>query len=162
MRRTRKTALQQNKSARDRHDLLHCWEVGHLEQRKKMFLIMLIEGWLNEYYCVCVFLYIIIEMFHFIRTFWKKNQSGMFEIKTVLVSLFFLLVSTILCINRTHTEKKVGHYSQIKSQSPCESEYKKCCLNESELYHLVDEDFVGCICIWLYGRNHCESYMWWG
>ena len=38
---------------------------------------------------------------------------------------------------------RVGHQSEIKSQGPCENEYKKYCLNGAECYYLVDEDFVG-------------------
>ena len=53
---TRKTILlpQQHQSLRDHHDPLHCWEVVHLEQEMKMFLIMLIEICFNRYYRVFV------------------------------------------------------------------------------------------------------------
>ena len=44
---------------------------------------------------------------------------------------------------QVHTEDKAGHHSQIKSQSPCEIEYKDNCLN-SECYFIVDENIVGC------------------
>ena len=56
----------------------------------------------------------------------------------------FLVVAAGFCIFQAHTEKKVGHHSKIKSQGPCENEYKKYCLNGGECYHLVDEDFLGC------------------
>ena len=38
----------------------------------------------------------------------------------------FLLVAAILCIYQAHTEVKAGHHSEIKSQGPCEKEYKYC------------------------------------
>ena len=56
-----------------------------------------------------------------------------------------------------HTENKVGHHSKIKSQGPCENEYKKYCLNDGECYYLVGEDTVGCT--WLYGGKRCGKYM---
>ena len=43
-------------------------------------------------------------------------------------------------------EKRAGHHSEIKRQSPCENEYKKYCSNGSECCHLVVEDIVGCTC----------------
>ena len=74
----------------------------------------------------------------------------MWETKTVLVSLsIILLVAANFCIYEVHTEKKVGHHSKIKSQSPCKNKDKKYCLNSGECYYLVDEDIVGCNCTWL-------------
>ena len=84
----------------------------------------------------------------------------MCETKAVLVSIL-LLVAASFCIYQDHTENKVGHHSKIKSESPCEKEYKKYCLNAGECYYLVDEDTVGCNCTWLYGGKRCEKYMWW-
>ena len=55
-----------------------------------------------------------------------------------------LLLAASFRIYQTHTETKVGHHSKIKSQDPCEDEYKKCCLNGGECHYLVDEDIVGC------------------
>ena len=86
----------------------------------------------------------------------------MCEINAVVVSIsLILLVATSFCIYQAHTEKKVGHYSKIKSQGPCESEYKIYCLNGGECYYLVDEIIVGCNCTWFYGGKRCEKYMWW-
>ena len=86
----------------------------------------------------------------------------MCETKAVVVSIsLFLLVAEGFCIYQAQTENKVGHHSKIKSQSPCENEYKKYCLNGGECYYLVDEDFVGCNCTSLYGGKRCETYMWW-
>ena len=55
-------------------------------------------------------------MFHFIKTFFKK-QSDMCETKTVLVLLSFIqLVGAGLCIYQVQTEKKGGHHSEIKNR----------------------------------------------
>ena len=51
---------------------LHCWEVVHLEQEKKVFLIMFMEICFNRYYGVYVLIYVIINVFHFIITFFKN------------------------------------------------------------------------------------------
>ena len=86
----------------------------------------------------------------------------MCETKAVVVSIsLFVLVATTFCIYKTHTENKLGHHSKIKSQGPCENEYKNHCLNGGECYYLVDGDIVGCNCTWLYGGKRCEKYMWW-
>ena len=96
----------------------------------------------------------------------------MCEIKTVLIVAALLLAATGLCIYQVKTEKKVGHYSEIKSESPFEKEYNKSespfekeykiyCMNGGEGYYLADEDIVGCNCTWLYGGKRCEKYMWW-
>ena len=58
-------------------------------------------------------------------------------------------------------EKKVGQYSEIKIQKPCENEYEKYCLNGGECYYLIDDDIVGCNCTWFYGGKRCEKYKWW-
>ena len=68
----------------------------------------------------------------------------MCETKTVLESLSkFLLVAASFCIYQTHTEKKVGHHSEINIEGRCENAYKEYCLNGSERYDLVDEGIVG-------------------
>ena len=82
----------------------------------------------------------------------------MCEIKTVLIVAALLLAATGFCIYQANSEKKVGHYSEIKSESPCRKEYKKYCLNGGECYYLV-EDNVGCNCTRLYGGKRCEKYM---
>ena len=83
------------------------------------------------------------------------------EIKTVLFVAVLLLAVTCLCIYQTKSEKKVGHHSEIKSESPCEKEYKKYCLNGGECYYLNYEDIASCNRTWLYGGKRCEKYMWW-
>ena len=72
-----------------------------------------------------------------------------------------LLAATGFCIYQVNSEKKVGHYSGVKSESPCDKEYKKYCSNGGECYYLVDEDIVACNCTWLYGGKRCEKYLWW-
>ena len=86
----------------------------------------------------------------------------MCETKAVSVSISILfLVAAGFCIYQTHTDIKVGHHSEIKSQGPYKNEYKKYCLNSGECYYLVDKDIVGCNFTWLYGGKRCEKYMWW-
>ena len=86
----------------------------------------------------------------------------MCETKAVVVSIsLILLVAASSCINQAHTENKVGHHSKIKSQSPCENEYEKYCLNGGESCNLVDEDIVGCKCTWLIGGKRCQKCMCW-
>ena len=86
----------------------------------------------------------------------------MCETKAVVVWIsLILLVAASFCINQTHTENKVGHHSKIKSQGPCENEFKKYCLNNGECHYIVDEDIVGYNCTWLYGAKRCEKDMWW-
>ena len=76
----------------------------------------------------------------------------MCETKAVVVSIsLFLLVAASFCIYQAQTEKKVGYYSEMKSESPCNKGYKKYCLNDGDCYYLVDEDIVACNCTWLYG-----------
>ena len=86
----------------------------------------------------------------------------MCEIKTVIIVAALLLAVTGSCINQVQTEKsekKVGHYSEIKSEGPCRKEYKKHCLNGGECFYLVDEDIVACNCTWMYGGKRCEKDM---
>ena len=76
----------------------------------------------------------------------------MCETKAVKVPISLsLLVAANFCLNEAQTENNLGNYNKIKSQGPCENEYKKYCLNGGECYYLVDEDIVGCNCTWLYG-----------
>ena len=85
----------------------------------------------------------------------------MSENKPVLIVAVLLLAVTGFCIYEVKSEKKVGHYSEIKSESPCEQEYKNNCLNGGECYYLDEEDIVGCNCTWLCGGKRCEKYMRW-
>ena len=81
--------------------------------------------------------------------------------KAVVVSIsLILLVAASFGIYQAQTEIKVGHHSKIKSQGPCENEYKKFCWNGGEGSYLVDEDIVGSNCTWLYGGKRCEKYLW--
>ena len=80
------------------------------------------------------------------------------EIKTVIIVEALLLAVTGFCIYQTNP--KVEHPSEIKSESPCEKEYKKYCMNGGECFYLDDENFVACNCIWKYGGKRCEKYMW--
>ena len=66
----------------------------------------------------------------------------MCEIKTVLIVAVSILAVTGFCIYQVKSKKKVGQHSEIKSESPCEKEYKKYCLNGGDCYYLVDEDIV--------------------
>ena len=81
----------------------------------------------------------------------------MFEKKIVLIAAALLLAAIGFCIYQVNSDKKVGHNCEIKSESPCEKEYKKYCLNGGACCYLIDEDIVGCNCIWLYGGNRCEK-----
>ena len=90
--------------------------------------------------CLC---FDIINVFHFIINVFN-NKSDMCETKAVVVSVsLILLVAASFCIYQAHTQNKVGHHSKIKSQGPCQKEYKKYCSNGGERYYLVDEDTVG-------------------
>ena len=87
----------------------------------------------------------------------------MCETKAGVVAISkILLIAAGFCIYQAHTENKVGHHSKIKSQGPCENEYKKYYMNGGDCYYLVDEDIVGCKCTWLYGGKCCEKYIRWG
>ena len=48
----------------------------------------------------------------------------MCEIKTALIVGALLLAATGFGIYQAKSEQKVGHYSEIKSESPCGKEYK--------------------------------------
>ena len=71
-----------------------------------------------------------------------------------------LLVAASFCICQVHSEKKVGYHSEIRIESPCKNECKKYCLNGGESFYLVDQDTLGCNCIWLYAGECCENEMW--
>ena len=75
----------------------------------------------------------------------------MCQIKTVLIVAALLLVATGFCIYQVKSEKKVGHHSEIKSESPCKKEYKRYYSNGVECYYLDDEDILGFNCTWFYG-----------
>ena len=49
----------------------------------------------------------------------------MCEIKIVLIVAALLIAAAGFCIYQLNSETKVGHHSEIKSESPCEKEYKK-------------------------------------
>ena len=86
----------------------------------------------------------------------------MCEMKAFLVSVcLILLVTASFCMYSVCPEKKVGQYSEIKNQNPCENEYKKYCLKGGECYYLIEEHFVGCNCTWFCGGKRCEEYMSW-
>ena len=85
----------------------------------------------------------------------------MCEIKTVLFVAVSLLAAAGFYTHKVISEMKVGQHREIKSESPCEKEYKKFCMNGGECYYLVDEDIVACNCTRLYGGKRCEKYMWW-
>ena len=82
------------------------------------------------------------------------------EIKTVIIVAALLLAATGLCIYQVKSEMKVEQHSEIKSESPCEKEYKKYCMNGGECFYLVDEDIAACNCTWMYGGKRCEKYLW--
>ena len=83
----------------------------------------------------------------------------MCEIKTVLIVAALILAATGFCIYQLNP--KVELLSEIKSEGPCEKEYKKYCLNGGECFYLVDEDIVACNCTWMSGGKRYEKYMWW-
>ena len=56
----------------------------------------------------------------------------MCETKTVIIVAALLLAATGLCIYQVKSEKKVGQHREIKSESPCEKEYKNYCMNGGE------------------------------
>ena len=83
------------------------------------------------------------------------------RLKYILSVAVLLLAAAGFDTYQVNSETKVGHHSEIKSESLCEKEYKKFCLNGGECYYLVYEDIVACNCTWLYGGKQCEKYMWW-
>ena len=85
----------------------------------------------------------------------------MCQIKTVSIVAVLLLAAAGFYTYQVNSETKVGQHSEIKSESPCENEFKKYCMNGGECYYLADEDIVSCNCTWLNGGKRCEKYMWW-
>ena len=85
----------------------------------------------------------------------------MWENKTVLIVAALLLAATGFRLYQVYSGKKVGHHSEIKSESPWEEEYKKYCFNGGDCFYLVDKDIAGCNCTWCYGGESCEKYIWW-
>ena len=81
----------------------------------------------------------------------------MCETKTVIIVAALLIVATGFCVYQVNP--KVGQHSEIKSESPCEKEYKKYCMNGGKCFYLVDEDIAACNCTWMYGGKRCEKYM---
>ena len=81
----------------------------------------------------------------------------MFEIKTVFFVAVLLLAAAGFYAYQVKSETKVGQHNEIKSESPCEKDYKKYCMK----FYVVDEDIVACNCTWLKGGRRCEKYMWW-
>ena len=82
----------------------------------------------------------------------------MCEIKTVLIVAVLQIAAA--CFYTCQVNAKVEQHSEIKSESPCEKEYKKCCMNGGECFYLVDEDIAACNCTWMYGGKRCEKYLW--
>ena len=71
------------------------------------------------------------------------------ETKTVRLSLsLVLLVAASYCIYQAHTEKKVGHNSEINSEGSCKNWYRKFCLKSGESYYPFDEGMVRCKRTW--------------
>ena len=58
----------------------------------------------------------------------------MCEIKTVLVLAVLLLAAAGFYTYQVNSETKVGQRREIKSESPCDKEYKKYCMNGGECY----------------------------
>ena len=56
----------------------------------------------------------------------------MCEIKTVLFVAVLLLAAAGFYIYQVNLETKVGQHREIKSENPCEKEYKKYCMNGGE------------------------------
>ena len=83
----------------------------------------------------------------------------MWEIKTVLIVAVLLIAAA--GFYTCQVNPKVKQHSEIKSESPCEKQYKKYCMNGGECYYLDDEDIVGCNCTWMYGGKRRQKYMWW-
>ena len=75
----------------------------------------------------------------------------MCEVETVSIVAALLLAATDFCIYQVSSGKKVGHHSQIESESLCEKEYRRYYLNGGECYYLVGEGIVTCNCTWLFG-----------
>ena len=67
---------------------------------------------------------IVTKMVHF-NKLCLNSWADVRETNTILVlQSFVLLLGAGFCKYQFHTEKKVGHYSEIKSQSPSRENYK--------------------------------------
>ena len=72
----------------------------------------------------------------------------MCETKANLVSQsIMLLIAAGCCLYQVLKEKKMGHHSERKIQSPCEQEREDSCLI-GEYYYLAVENVVGCNFSW--------------
>ena len=71
----------------------------------------------------------------------------MCETEIVLIVAVLLLTAAGFYTNQLNP--RMGQHSEIKSESPCEKEYKKYCLNGGVCYYRVDKDIVACNCTWL-------------
>ena len=60
----------------------------------------------------------------------------MCEIKPVLTVAALLLAAIGFCIYQVNSGKKMGHQSEIKSESLCKKEFKKHCLIGGECGYL--------------------------
>ena len=67
----------------------------------------------------------------------------MCEIKTLLIVAVLLIAAA--GFYTCQVNPKVEQHSEIKSESPCEKEYKKYCMNGGECYYLDDLDVHGCM-----------------
>ena len=110
-------------------------------------------------YCDCILRQTIITVFRFLIIFFQK-LSDMCEVKAVLVIKIFTTSTKFLHISVQYRVKMKPH-SKIKSQGPCENEYKKYCSNGGEFYYINEEVFAGCNCTSLYEAKRIENYMWW-
>ena len=81
----------------------------------------------------------------------------MCEIKTVLIVAVLPIAAA--GFYTCQVNPKVEQHSEIKSESPCEKEYKKHCMNGGEFFYLVDEGIAACNCTWMYGGKRCENYL---
>ena len=82
----------------------------------------------------------------------------MCEMKFVLINAVLVLAAA--GFYTWQVKPKVEQHREIKSEGPCEKEYKKYGMNGGECFYLVDEDFAACNCTWMYGGKRCEKYMW--
>ena len=85
---------------------------------------------------------VVTKMVHF-NKLCLKSWSDLRETNTFLVlQSIILLLGAGSCKYQVHAEKKLGHQSEIKSQSPSREEYKDYRLY-GECYYLVDEYKLG-------------------
>ena len=97
-----------------------------------------------------------------VRFVWNKNNSSFVVITFTGNSIYLHRSSSKRKKKSVHTDKTMGHHSEMKGQSPCENEYKKFCMEGGDCYSLSDEEFVGSNCTRLFGGKRCEKkYSWW-